>query len=260
MEPDKEELVPMASEVWWRIGVVAAMLATGPAAMTSAAEVRVDDHRPLAAALAEIERVQGWVVTYEDPIYRYSGDITDVSASVERRGDAAEKPLMVPRKGAFLAQYDTTSAEQAVRKIVDAYNDSGNPGRFAVEVAGPERLHVIPVGAAGAGGKFANQTPLLNMHITPPAKAGTALEQIEAIVAQLTRRDLAQITIGVAPTQWLSQQPAVQGIEAGTARAALDRIAASLGAPLSWQLNYDTGLRWYVLNLHLTKPTTMNKN
>src|SRR5256885_13941815 len=68
-------------------------------------KLSVDDARPLAEAIVLLESKFGGVITYEDPAYVYSGDISDVTESVRRDLDKFEPGkaprVLVPKGGKF---------------------------------------------------------------------------------------------------------------------------------------------------------------
>jgi hypothetical protein len=98
------------------------------------ATVVANSPRPLSQALTAIRREYGWVVDYEDPLYRDS----DLTTWSDPRFPS--RIFKVPAGGAFQSTYpegplmwSQTGDEDAVlEKIVADYNASGNPGQFVV--------------------------------------------------------------------------------------------------------------------------------
>ena len=105
---------------------------------TSNVYISVDDPRPLAACIDEIEKKFGWVVTYEDPVYLNATEINDVTASVRRDGKSYPG-VLVPRGGLFTFSCaqpidGRSPADRAalLQALLRAYGANGNPGFFQV--------------------------------------------------------------------------------------------------------------------------------
>jgi hypothetical protein len=115
-----------------------------PLQSISKAHLSVEDGRPLAKAIEVLESRYGWVITYEDPRYAYSGEIKDVTLSVRRDLDKykpGEAPkVLVPKGGPLTFDYDVksdtdlpSSRETVVRELLKAQAVSGKAGRFRLE-------------------------------------------------------------------------------------------------------------------------------
>src|SRR5437879_2804770 len=85
------------ARLWWpalavvSCGVIAGASTDG---QLQAAQVpitiTVNDPRPLAAAITELELRHGWVITYEDPPYEYAADVRDVTGVVRKDSDLSK--------------------------------------------------------------------------------------------------------------------------------------------------------------------------
>jgi hypothetical protein len=102
-----------------------------PTAGQAAARVilALDDPRPLAQAVLELEAQFGLLITYEDPAYAFKGDISDVTATVRRDLDKyqpGEAPrVLVPKGGRFVFSYDASQTHDPLnllRQLVTAYH------------------------------------------------------------------------------------------------------------------------------------------
>ena len=75
-------------------------------------DLLVDDPRPMAAALEELTRRYGTIITYEDPRYLYAADIKDVTREVSRNLDRfppGQAPkVLVPFGGRLDFKYSAT--------------------------------------------------------------------------------------------------------------------------------------------------------
>jgi hypothetical protein len=124
-------------------------------------EITTNAPRPLDDVLAAMAHQHGWHINYEDPQYGES-DIVDQTAP-----SWLEQHPNGPRAygiggGAFHVKipidgYFPDDPMQILPQLIDAYNRSGNPGRFQLRVVGKNSFDVIPT-ASGDG----SQTPLLD--------------------------------------------------------------------------------------------------
>ena len=57
--------------------------------------------------------------------------------------------------------------------------------------------------------------------------------------------------IGITPLNLMNQTKVRMGASNETARTVLARLMGQFRYRLSWQLFYDPGLKWYVLNVHI---------
>lgn len=121
--------------------------------------------RPLSQLLTAIRREYGWVVDYEDPIY---GD-SDLTTESDPRFPS--RVFKVPGGGAFQSTYPETphmwsrtdSEEAVIEKIVADYNESGNPGQFAVRVQSDGSYAVVGTEPGSTA------QPILDMPISMPS-------------------------------------------------------------------------------------------
>src|SRR5215470_14748668 len=103
------------------------------------AHLSVQDARPLAKAIEVLEGHYGLVITYEDPRYAHSSEISDVTLSVRRDLDKfkpGEAPrVLIPKGGTLALDYDVVSdagrpgiRRAVVQELLRAYAASGNAG------------------------------------------------------------------------------------------------------------------------------------
>ena len=158
-------------------------------------QTREGDRRPLETAAETVERTYGWIVTYEDVPYMFSGDTDDVSDSICRSNcDQIEHRTLVPRSTPYAYSLDENKAKEGelgapvvIAALLDAHNRSGNPGKFhalAVRVpGGPMVFHLIPHEMRDEHGQPKAYRPLLDTRITlSPGKRSldAILDEIEA--------------------------------------------------------------------------------
>lgn len=109
-------------------------------------DVAVDDARPLAKVLDEVEARFGWTVTYEDPPYENANEIEDVTERGRRDGKTLPR-VVGPRGGAFHFSYALTRRPAATEGLLGrcwrATKEATNRGLFRVFREG-NSFHVVP--------------------------------------------------------------------------------------------------------------------
>ena len=241
----------------WRNAVAVAsitVLASWPSRQLPAAgfEVAVEDARPLARAIDEIEQRFGWTVTYEDPPYENANEIEDVTERVRRDGKAYPR-VIVPRGGAFRFTYPPpydTGAPRHPGHVLDAllsqYEASGNPGAFRL-LADEHWFHVVPRAVLDVNGLQRDHASVLETSIEVDPGERSLSQAVDAIAAQITARG-TPVTVGSLPINlFLQTRVRIDG-RRDSARAILRRALAVARLPVTWRLYYDPGIRKYVLN------------
>jgi hypothetical protein len=132
----------------------------------------VDYPRPIAAAVLQIEKHFGWVVTYEDTRYVHPSDIVDVTEQVRRDGNMSKRVLgmrngsidltYTPRPGTIEAQVG-----EVLQEVLAHSNAAGNAGEFRIDWV-PGGYHVVPVAMKGKSGATEPYASLLDTRITLP--------------------------------------------------------------------------------------------
>ncbi len=216
----------------------------------------LDRVRPLAEAIETLEKRFGWIITYEEPLYVYSGDIVDVTASVRRDGRLSPR-IMSATGIPFNFEYDIPperaepDEETLLRALLDQYHLSGNPGVFSVAHSA-YAYHVVPSRIKNSSGVFERYHAALDTNISVPAGGRTVYEMVEAIVRAATAATAVNMGVGAIPTN-LFFQTRLERSAATTesARAVLLRTLLATHRKLSWQLLCDPGYKGCALNIHM---------
>lgn len=138
----------------WFVSVAAwcavVVATTGASRQRAVDEIAVDDPRPLAAAIQELQRRYGWVVTYEDPPYEFVADTLDVTEAFSRTRDPSNKRReLIPLGGSFTFVYAAggpstgPEAQPTLTALLRSYHQSGNTGVFRLVRTG-DVFHVVP--------------------------------------------------------------------------------------------------------------------
>jgi hypothetical protein len=204
--------------------------------------VVIDDPRPLAAAVLELEQRCHCAISYEDSQWTES-EVEEVrSAPAQSPGTLRPK---VP-KGRSLSvtldrQIDAASPNEmqaALNAMFDAFERAGNPGAFRV-VSSQMGYHVVP-----------KEQALFDVRITVATRSRSVADAIPEILAAVSTASGKQIRLGRVPVKLLMGTTTDAGANNQRFGDVLARILASTGKPLSWRLLYDFAMASYYLNLH----------
>jgi hypothetical protein len=227
----------------------------------------VADARPVAKAIEMLENQYGWVITYEDPRYVHSSEVADVTQYVRRDLDTykpGEAPKVLSPKGGrltfeFEIMPDTnlpSNPATVLQELLNAQAASPNAGRFRLENAG-RIMHIIPTAIKNSQGELAPQESVLETTISLPAEEGTGWQRLQNICAAIREATKIPVTFGTIPHQLFLQHQVQQGATRQKARDILTALLEIVGngRNLSWQLFYDPGFKFYVLNIHLVSKS-----
>jgi len=205
-------------------------------------DISANDPRPLDGVLAALAHQHGWHINYEDPQYGKS-DIVDQTAP-----SWLEQHPNGPRAygiagGAFHVKvpidgYFPDDPMQILPPLVEAYNRSGNPGRFQLRVVSKNSFDVIPT-ESGDG----PQTPLLD---TVMSFDGTddvgAYPTLRKFCEELSRKSGHTVVFGGtgSPSEnRLLQAHIKQHSVNQPARKILTEMYTQVGLTDCWRLFYD---------------------
>jgi hypothetical protein len=140
------------------------------------ATVTTYGRRPLEDALRLIGRTYGWAINYEDAPVVNSQQIVDDNAELRLKyPDLAERALF-PRGNPFTTTFSEDHArhadiEQVLKRVIQDYNQSGNPGHYEVERTTLGNYLVVGDSYESQSGARRKYTPILNckISITIPA-------------------------------------------------------------------------------------------
>jgi len=232
---------------------------------TEKATLTVQDPRPVAKALEELEAKYGWVITYEDPLYVHPSETSDVTAQVRkdlakfRPGEAPR--VLIPAGGSLAITYDVSAdtkvpvdRDAVVRKVLDANQTPGGVSRFRLErEKGSEMLHAIPTVTKTAAGVFAQHTAVLDAVISISQGDRSSLQTLQAICEAVSQATGTQVVLGTVPIGPFMNHRDSEVVVSQKARDVLVQTLTRVGGStnLSWQLLFDPGLKTYYLNIHV---------
>jgi hypothetical protein len=245
------------------------LLCVADSAVAELQSLTVNDPRPVARAVKELEARFGWPITYEDPPYVNASEVLDVTADV-RRDPQSRRRVLVPRGGSLSVGYDRPAtqgaapaaeslaiqragAAAAVERVVRTDAASRGARMFAVQESNG-LLHVVPTRFIDASGHLQQARPLLDTKISVSPTPRSGNELITEICQTLSLATGYTVVGGTIPRKLLARPTEVTAVDEA-ARSVLSRFLADLPEDLSWQLFYDPGLHWYALNIHVVPGT-----
>lgn len=215
------------------------------------------DARPISTILAQLRKAQGLSITYEDPRYRFAGDLQDVTEQVRRVDDTeassrAER-IVVPKGKPFTFVYSAKDVStgsgslKTIRRMLSEYARIGGPV-FAATDDG-KRLHVVPQQAADEAGKLVSQTSVLDTSISIAPGTRNGLDLLSEICAAVSVSSRVRVEVGTVPGNLLAQYSSAKGFDNKPARQVLGELLDGLHSShtLVWDLYND--LDGYALNI-----------
>jgi hypothetical protein len=226
-------------------------------AQTETISIEVRDGRPVAEAIRTLTSQYPIVITYEDPPYRYSADIRDVTEEV--RGPAARAStnrILVPNGGTLHFSYEAivdtdgrpANVRNTLQAILNANAASSHPGRFRIEQAG-DVFHVIPTQVRNERGDWITQTSVLDTRITLPRQETDGHQMLEAITDAVTEATGIHIGLGLGSPNPYFRYSGYLEADNEAARDVLLRTLHAIDYRFTWRLLYGPDLQSYGLNL-----------
>lgn len=203
-------------------------------------EITANDPRPLDAVLGALAQQHGWHINYEEPQYGTS-DLVDDTASSWLGQHPNGRHVYVIGGGAFHVKipidgYFPDDPMQILPPLIDAYNRSGNPGKFQLRVVSQDSFDVVPTASA-----VGPQTPLLDTVMSFDASDDVdAYATLDRFCGNLSRKTGQNIGFGTPTVSNLLLQARVQLHSVDQpAREILRQIYKQVASTDSWRLLYD---------------------
>jgi hypothetical protein len=224
------------------------------AAPATAFHVTAKPPRPLEHAIDAVRLKYGWVVSYEDPQYISAKDVTESAAP---KGMEEAKVTLVPAGETFnfdllapKSPDEAPPAEESLKRMVEAYNHSGNPGQFELRNGTDGAFSVVGVAARDEKGTVSPQKILLDATLTIPADKRTIDETLDILCHKLTEATHIPVSTGITPRNLLEYKSVSAGGQNLSARTLLAQALAAGGHPMYWRLLFDPNSKSYLLNIH----------
>lgn len=209
---------------------------------TQAVHIRANSPRPLLQTLDALRHRYGWVVNYEDPAY----------TMIESRDDPSH--FLIPAGGDFNVEFPVRSPleDQTLRLIVDAYNQSSNPGRFELRRTAEGGFYVVGIFARNQAYAMPRQS-LLDTPVTLSPRQRTVSDTINLLCQALAMQNHTSVSVGIVPRALVANTRVQIGGGAVSARQLLMQSLQATRQTLYWCLFFDPASKGYVLNVHTAK-------
>jgi hypothetical protein len=218
-------------------------------------KLSVNDPRPVAEAVKQLQEKYGWIITYEDPRLVNEGDLLDVTDPTYLQAHPGGSRALAHKGGHLEISYFVSSATgkpenptALLQMLLNAHAASANPGRFELKQSG-QVFHVIPAQVKDVSGRWVHQASILNIPITFPEKERSVLETLEAITGAISSATQLKVAIGAIPLNFFVRHRTTQSASSEPAREALIRTLESTNRKFSWRLLYDPGMKMFALNV-----------
>ena len=243
-----------ARHVMIAMGLMAAFLCNASASPNT---VTVQDPRPVAKAIQELDKRYGWQITYEDPPYNHDSDMPDVTPLVQEGALVAPDAshVTVPKAAILSFPLPATNQDELsiVNGVVKIYNESHRGFEFAV-VRGAGLLHVVPRKARGLSGNLEPVKPVLDALITIEPRERTSEALLEEILKKVSIATNTDVGFGTVPGNLLSLTKTSIGGSGRTARSILEQWILERRSRFSWWLFYTPDEKEYFLNIGQIAP------
>jgi hypothetical protein len=204
-------------------------------------EITANAPRPLDDVLAALAHQHGWHINYEEPQYAKSEMVDDTAASWLEQHPNGRRVYAIAG-GAFNAKipidgHFPDDPMQILPPLIDAYNRSGNPGRFQLRVVNKTSFDVIPTASGDEP-----QTPLLDTVMSFDATDDVgAYPTLRRFCEELSRKTGHTVVFGgFGPSEnRLLQSHIQQHSISQPAREILRQMYKQVGSTDCWRLFYD---------------------
>jgi hypothetical protein len=203
------------------------------------ATVRTDYAQPLCQAVIAIRQEYGWAVHYEAPPYQGKHDLMDTTNPSYRAAHPGAKVDLGPAGGAFQSTYPESPSvwhspdmgQQVLEKVVSDYNQSGNPGHFAVRRLCDGSFDVIGDAIHDDAGANIPIRPVFDTPINLARVARSRYDAVQAVLDALSSKVGIKMYIYEGAYNVLSRESTVIGAIA----PARDLLMQALdGSRLKW--------------------------
>ena len=208
----------------------------------SSLEITANDPRPLDNVLDALIHQHGWHINYEEPQYGKSEIVDDTAPSWLEEHPNGRRAygiagrvfnVRIPIDGYF-----PDDPMQILPPLIEAYNRSGNPGRFQLRVVSKNSFDVIPMASSDGP-----QTPLLDAVMSFDATdEGDAYPTLRKFCEELSRKTGHTVVFGGigSPSENRLLQAHIQQHSVNQpAREILRQMYAQVGSTDCWRLLYD---------------------
>ncbi len=232
--------------------------------LLAADSITVSDGRPLSVITTELQTRYGYLVSYEEAPFDSTTMITDVRSNSVQFRHPPSIPIVfhVPDlpAGDAVPTFPTpggnhTAAQNLLLSLVKEYNDSGNPGQFAVLFDGGY-AHIVPA-ARMVDGKALDFEPILSTLMSYTFEGHSCSDALNDLFNRVSSQRGVTVVRGRVPVGPLLKHECDITVNGLAARSILEQILGQIGTSLnhggpralySWLLMYDVSTDKYYLS------------
>jgi len=233
-------------------------------------EITITGPKALVQLVSELSQRYGYLVTYEDAPVDTEREVTTMVYAPGRMDKfEISRPVTfhVPRgpatsdvsSGVAGPEAILPLSKELIQPMVDEYNASGNPSRFAVSFDGTY-AHIYAV-SHKVNGRMEDFQPILSTKVTMPPQTAPCYQTLNYLYAELRRMRNVNVAQSLIGANWLFRdQCTIVGADL-TAGDVVAQVAHEFGtdhsqvAPgkelrIPWWLTYDAFTDTYYLSMH----------
>jgi hypothetical protein len=216
--------------------------------------VLADDSTPLLQAIAALRLEYGWQINSEGAPGYSRFDVVDDTAPKWRAAHPSEKGVTRPAGGLFTASFPEPSGavgeRDALARLIDAYNATGNPGKYVLRVGSDGQMDVIGTQVRDETGALQEISPLLDTPITLAKKSRNVYDTIESILEALHSATGKKVLFAVmSGSLFINTQVTMGGESRRPARELLKQALAATQQPLQYDLGLNPDVPVYILSV-----------
>jgi hypothetical protein len=240
----------LAAIMLWSLSATAQTPKPGPTPIASA--------RPLADAADLLQHLYGKVVTYEDPVWVWRGDL-----ETQPGGDPNRKWGLFPKAHGFTMPVETgvdPNLASVLQKALVAYHQQSVGTRFQV-LTSKWGYHIVPIQTHDEGGSLVAASSPLDSHIYITTEERTPLQHLSALLDAIAVASGVKIELGMYRVdgfnrEFRSEPASFQwGATGAVARDALIELLDKSATTFLWSLKCQPSARaedrFCVLNMHM---------
>jgi len=228
------------------------------------ATIVTNDPRPLRQAVEAMREEYGALIDYEEPAFSNSQDLLDATDPSWRAANPHASGVFGIAGKPFTSRItepgtNPAGLSLALARVVDDYNKSGNPGRFAVLQEAGNRFSVVPAQRLNTSGDYVKTKPILDTTIQVRAGVWSADQLLSTISEALTASTGQSVVIGSFPMNLVAQTQVKISVSGDrSARSVLMSLSKAASSSLVWTVLWDPNDRAFFLNLNVATRNSLD--
>lgn len=227
--------------------------------------VTANDPLPLHQAISALSQEYGWRVNWEVAPCYSRFDVVDDTGPKWRSSHPGEKGVTRPAGGLFVATFPDPASvpqppeEEILNRVIEAYNATDNPGKYALRTDARGLLTVVGTTVRDQTGALQKITPVLDTPLTIEKVRRNAYDTINLILDGLSVATNRKLIIMSVPTNLLRDTLVEIGGRGVAARALLRETLDGTQRPLQYDLGFDPDFSSvFILNITLATRTEVD--